>query len=126
VSGVEYLDIEDALTLVRSLGIGPVRDLGLLDSALARPRSTAFGHDAYPTMALKAAALLHSVVGNHALVDGNKRLGLLASVVFLDLNRCTLDLVDDAAFELVMDVATGTADLEETAERLRLVHARSG
>jgi death on curing protein len=126
VSGVEYLDIEDPLSLVRHLGVGPVRDLGLLDSALARPRSTAFGQDAYPTLALKAAALLHSLVRNHALVDGNKRLGWLATVVFLDLNRRAVDLVDDEAFDLVIDAATGTADVEEIAERLRIVPARSG
>jgi death on curing protein len=125
VSRVEYLDVEDALTLVRRLGIGPVRDLGLLDSALARSRSTAFGQDAYPTIALKAVALLHSVVRNHALVDGNKRLGWLATVVFLDLNRCAVDLVDGAAFDLVIDVATGTADLEKIAGRLRIVPSRS-
>jgi death-on-curing protein len=123
VSSVEYLDIEDALRLVRTLGVGPVRDLGLLDSALARPRSTAFGQDAYPTLALKAAAMLHSVVGNHALVDGNKRLGLLVTAVFLDLNGCALDLPDDAAFELVMDVAIGAADVEAVAQRSRIIPA---
>jgi death on curing protein len=120
VNDVEYIDIEDALRMVRGLGVGPVRDLGLLDSALARPRSTAFGQDAYPTVALKAAALLHSVVGNHALVDGNKRLGLLVTAVFLDLNGFPLDLSDDAAFELVMDVATGAVDVEDIAERPRI------
>jgi death on curing protein len=119
VSDVEYLDIEDALTLVRQLGIGPVRDLGLLDAALARPRSAPFGQDAYPTVTFKAAALLHSVVRNCALVDGNKRLGWLAAVVFLDLNRGAVDLVDDAAFDLVIDVAIGTADVEEIEKRLR-------
>jgi death on curing protein len=126
VSGIEYLDIEDALRLVRHLGVGPVRDLGLLDSALARPRSTAFGQDAYPTVALKAAALLHSFVRNHALVDGDKRLGWLTTAVFLNLNRCAAELGEDAAFDLVIDVATGAIDVEEIAERLRLVVARSG
>jgi death on curing protein len=121
VSGVEYLDVEDALSLIRQLGIGPIRDLGLLDSSLARPRSAAFGQDAYPTLALKAAALLHSVVRNHSLVDGNKRFGWLATVAFLDLNRGEPDLADDAVFDLVIDVAIGTADVEEIAERLREV-----
>jgi death on curing protein len=126
VSDVDYLDVEDALTLTRRLVVGPVRDLGLLDSSLARPRSTAFGRDAYPTIVLKAAALLHSLVRNHALVDGNKRLGWLATMVFLDFNGRAVDLADDAAFDLVIDVATGAADVEEIAERLRLVLARSG
>ncbi|MBV9119453.1 MAG: Fic family protein, partial [Chloroflexi bacterium] len=83
---MEYLDTEDLLGLVRILGAGPVRDLGLLDSAAARPRSSVFGQDAYADLTLKAAALLQSLCRNHALVDGNKRLAWLATVVFLDLN----------------------------------------
>jgi len=78
---VEYLDLDDPLGLIRMLGIGPVRDVGLLDSALARPRSSTFGEDAYPTTTLKSAALLHSIVNNHVLVDGNKRLAWFATVV---------------------------------------------
>ncbi len=120
MSQVEYLDLEDLLTLVRDLGAGPVRDLGLLDSAAARPRSSAFGQEAYPTLALKAAALLHSIARSHALVDGNKRLAWLATVVFLDLNQQRPDLTDGAAFDLVMDVAQGAAEVEEIAERLSL------
>jgi death on curing protein len=121
VSEVEYLELDDLLGLVRALDTGPVRDVGLLDSAAARPRSHVFGHDAYPTPTLKSAALLHSLTGNHALVDGNKRLGWLATVVFLDLNAHHPDLSDDDAFQLVMDVAAGAADVEEIAERLRVV-----
>ncbi|MBJ7608154.1 MAG: Fic family protein [Candidatus Dormibacteraeota bacterium] len=122
MSDVEYLDIEDLLQLTRSLGVGPVRDLGLLDSATARPRSTAFGQDAYPTLALKAGALLHSMERNHALIDGNKRLGWLATVVFLDLNQSRPDVADDAAFDLVMDIAEGrVVDVAEIAERLHVV-----
>lgn len=113
-----FLDLEDLLGLVRALGAGPVRDVGLLDSAAARPRSSAFGEDAYPSLSLKAAALLHSVARNHALVDGNKRLAWLAAVVFLDLNDTAPGVTDDEAFELVMEVAQGTADVEEIAERL--------
>jgi death-on-curing protein len=121
VTEVEYLELDDLLVLVRALGAGPVRDVGLLDSAIARPRATAFGQDAYPTLPLKAAALLHSLAWNHSLVDGNKRLGWLATVVFLDLNAHQPDLEDDAAFRLVMDVAAGTSEVEEIAARLRVV-----
>ena len=120
MSDVEYLELDDLLALVRLLNTGPIRDVGLLDSAAARPRSTVFGEPAYPTLPLRAAALLHSLVGNHALVDGNKRLGWLATVVFLDLNGAEPDLSDDAAFQLVMDVAAGTAEVEEIADRLRV------
>lgn len=121
MTDVEYLDLEDLLGLTRALGAGPVRDLGLLDSAAARPRSNAFGENAYPSLDLKAAALLHSIARNHALVDGNKRLAWLATVVFLDLNDQTPDLDDDAAFDLVMDAAHGTVEVEEIAARLRVV-----
>lgn len=112
---VEFLDLEDLVALVRRLGAGPVRDIGLLEAACARPRTSVFGVDAYPRLAGKAAALLHSIVANHALVDGNKRLGWLATVVFLDLNGRSVTLDDDAAFGLVMDVAEGRMDVEAIA-----------
>lgn len=119
MSDVEYLTLEDLIVLVRRLEIGPIRDIGLLDAALARPRSSAFGVAAYPTIQLKAAALLHSLVRNHALVDGNKRLGWLATVVFLDINGHTDGLEDNDAFDLVMHVAEGRRDVAEIADRLR-------
>jgi death-on-curing protein len=119
VKEIDYLDLEDLLTLVRKLGAGPVRDIGLLDAAVARPRSSAFGADAYPTLELKASALLHSIVRNHALVDGNKRLAWLAAVAFLDLNGSPVEIGDDAAFELVMEAAEDRLDLEDIAARLR-------
>lgn len=116
---VEYLDLDDLIIFTRLLGAGPVRDLGLLDSGAARARSSAFGVDAYPTIELKAAALLHSICNNHALVDGNKRLALLATVTFLRMNGRTFNLSQDEAFDLVMRVAEGSADLEEIATALR-------
>lgn len=119
MTGTEYLDLEDLLWLTRALGAGPVRDVGLLASAVARPRATAFGEDAYPTLAAKAAALLHSIARNHALVDGNKRLAWLATVVFLDLNDQPVEMPDEEAFELVMAVSEGRLDVEAIAERLQ-------
>jgi death on curing protein len=118
VIGVEYLSLEDLLGMARGLGIGPVRDLGLLDAALVRPRSSALGVDAYPTLKLKAAALLHSMVTNHALVDGNKRLGWLATTVFLDMNGEPVELGDDDAFQLVVAVAEGSLDVEDITDGL--------
>ena len=117
----EHLDLEDLLGMVRVLGVGPVRDVGLLESALARPRASAFGEDVYATIDLKAAALLHSLARNHALVDGNKRLAWLAVVVFLDLNGCEVALRDDEAFDLVVDVARGAIDARTITERWRVV-----
>ena len=111
----DYLGIEELMLLTRKLGAGPVRDPGLLDSAAARPRSTVFGQDAYPTLELKAAALLHSICRNHALVDGNKRLAWFATVAFLGLNGFNVDLADDDAFDLVIGVAEGRLDVADIA-----------
>jgi death-on-curing protein len=87
-----------------------VRDVGLLESAAARPQATAFGADAYPDLDTKAAALLHSIARNHALVDGNKRLALAAVIAFYGVNGRHLILTNDAAYELVMKVAAGELD----------------
>ena len=87
-----------------------VRDYGLLESALARPQATAFGKDAYPDLDAKAAALLHSLARNHALIDGNKRLALAAVIAFYGLNGRRLTLTNDAAYHLVMNVASGQLD----------------
>ena len=116
---VEYLTLEDVLGLVNALSAGPVRDLGLLDSACHRPQAGFFGQEAYPTLAGKAAALMHSLACNHALVDGNKRLALLATVVFLRVNGHRLDLTDDEAFDLTLSVAAGQLDADGIEKRLR-------
>jgi death-on-curing protein len=87
-----------------------IRDAGLLEAAVARPRATAFGADAYPDLNAKAAALLHSLARNHALVDGNKRLALGALIAFYGVNGRQLTLTNDEAYDLVMQVATGKLD----------------
>ena len=97
-----------------------VRDHGLLESALARPQATAFGADAYGTLEEKAAALLHSLARNHALVDGNERLALAATIAFLGVNGRRLTLSNDEAHDLVIAVATGELDdVPGLAARLR-------
>jgi death-on-curing protein len=123
VPAIDYLTLEDVLGLVNALGAGPVRDLGLLDSACHRPQAGFFAQEAYPTLAAKAAALMHSLAGNHALVDGNKRLALLATTVFLRVNGYSLDLTDDEAFDLTMCVAAGQLDADGIEKRLRLAPA---
>ena len=119
---VRYLPLEDLLTLVDDLRVGPVRDLGLLESAAHRPTTTLWGAEAYDGLDLKAAALLESIVRNHTLLDGNKRLGWLAIVVFFGLNGVDLDAPDDAAYELVIAVSTGQMPLGEAAEALAAWH----
>ena len=117
-----YLTLEQALRIIDAEGIGPVLDIGLLDSALARPRASAFGKDAYPALDLKAAALLHSVCKNHALMDGNKRLSWLLTETFIRRNAHCVTLGDEQIFALVMDVAAGNVSgLKATAQRLSLV-----
>ena len=122
-AGIEYLGLEDLLDLVNALGAGPVRDLGLLDSACHRPQASFFGREAYPALTGKAAALMHSVACHHPLVDANKRLALLATVVFLRINGCALDLTDDDAFGLTVSVAAGQLDADRIQKRLRLAQA---
>lgn len=90
-----------------------VRDLGLLESAAARPRTTVFGDDAYPSFAEKAASLMHSLARNHPLVDGNKRLAWAAARVFCLMNDVDLLMDVDAAEEMVLGVARGDLDVPE-------------
>lgn len=106
-----YLTLAELLHVAdRTLGEVAVRDLGLLESAVARPQTSVFGDDAYPTLNHKAAAMLQSITRNHALVDGNKRLGLAAVIAFLGLNGRRLTLTNDEAYDLVIRVATGELD----------------
>ncbi len=117
----EYLTLDSLLRIAdRALSQEVVvRDYGLLESALARPRTTVFGADAYPTVQGKAAALLHSLARNHALVDGNKRLAWHATAVFLWLNGYDMTATDDELFELVVSVADGSLpDVKKIGERL--------
>ncbi|MEE9415926.1 MAG: type II toxin-antitoxin system death-on-curing family toxin [Acidimicrobiales bacterium] len=119
---IEYLDLDDLLKMARGL-LGdppPVRDLGLLGSAVARPRTSAFGEDAYPDTWTKAAALLHSLVNNHPLVDGNKRLGWLATAVFLELNEASVSSASNGAvYDVVITVATQDLSITDIARSLR-------
>ncbi|MGH2909907.1 MAG: type II toxin-antitoxin system death-on-curing family toxin [Solirubrobacteraceae bacterium] len=107
-----FLELDELLYIAeRTLGEPPaIRDRGLLQSALARPQASAFGEDAYPTVHGKAAALLHSLARNHALVDGNKRLALASVIAFYGLNGVRLTLDNEQAYRLVMRVAQGELD----------------
>jgi death-on-curing protein len=118
----EFLNLDDVLDLCRKL-LGdppPVRDIGLLGSAVARPQTTLGEEDAYPTITEKAAALLQSLVINHALIDGNKRLGWLATAVFLEINNFSVAHVpNDDVYELVMHIASTNPPLSDIVQRLR-------
>lgn len=110
----QFLTLDDALQVTGAYGFH-VRDAGLLASALARPAASMFGHDAYPTLDGKAAALLESVLRNHPLIDGNKRTGWTLMVAFLWINGYAHSFDTDDAFDLVIGVAEGTIDLTASA-----------
>lgn len=117
---IEYLQLDDALHVIERYGFH-VRDAGLLSAALARPSASMLGQDAYNSLDRKAAALLESLLRNHALVDGNKRTGWTLMVLFLWINGFKHDFTTEQAFTLVIGLAEGTADLDE-AEQLISAH----
>jgi len=119
----EYLGLLDLLAAADA-ALAPtqpaIRDIGLLESALARPRASAFGEDAYPGLFEKAAALMESLARNHALIDGNKRLAWVATRLFLALNDTEISSPSPEAGDLfVRAVAQGHVDLTEIATQLR-------
>ena len=122
---VEYVDLEDVIELAGLL-LGdppPIRDIGLLGSAVARPQTSIGGQDAYASIWSKAAALLQSVVNNHAWIDGNKRLGWLSTAVFLELNDASVTrAANDDVVDLVTTVASTRISLDEIADRLEQMH----
>ena len=126
---VEFLDLDDLIDLARVL-LGdppPIRDVGLLGSVAARPQTTVFGQDAYPELVGKAAALLQSIVNNHPLVDGNKRLGWLATAVFLEINGVDASAIgNDDVYDLVIWVASTNPELDAITHRLRALTQVNG
>ena len=118
----EHLDLDDLLAAAdAALGRTPeVRDIGILEAAVARTRASVYGEDAYPDLDAKAAALLHSIVTGHALIDGNKRLGWVSVRLFYRLNGRDLHAPIDDAFDLVVEIADGSIrDVPAIAARLR-------
>ena len=118
---INYLDSADLLLLATSACEGDlvVRDAGLLDAAAHRPKAVVLGREVYPTLWLKAAALLDSIVRTRPLAGGNWRLGWLAVVAFCDLNGWWVDSDDDFALDLVRQVSRGEIELREVAHWLQ-------
>lgn len=111
---IDYLSVEDLVEIAAGiLGEVAIRDYGLLASAAGRPQTSAFGEDAYPTFAGKAAALMHSLARNHALVDGNKRLAWAATRIFCLLNGHDLTFTVDDAEQFVLAVARGELEVPD-------------
>ena len=122
----EFLDLDDLMAAANAAvgGTAQIRDVGLLQAAIARPQATAFGEPAYQTLDEQAAALLHSIVTSHPLIDGNQRLGWVAVRLFYAINDGDMRADAEAAFELVVAVADGTIrDVAAIAARLRGLRA---
>lgn len=121
-----YLTVEEVERINALLleGTPALRDRSLLESAVARPATSAFGEDAYPTLLDKAAALLHSLVLNHPFVDGNKRTGTVAMIYFLELNGWRVTWNPEDALVFILEVAQGQHDVPAIAAWLA-AHTRS-
>jgi death-on-curing protein len=119
VPETDYLTLEDLIEIGTALIPGfAIRDLGLLESAAARPQTTVYGKDAYKTFPVKAAALMHSLARNHCLVDGNKRLAWAGTRVFCLMNGFDLEIDIDSAEALVQATAQGELDVVALSQKL--------
>jgi len=121
---IDFLTLDDvldlhALQLEKYRGAEGVRDLGLLESAIAQPQATFDGEYVHDDHFLMAAAYLFHIVRNHPFMDGNKRTGLMAALVFLDLNGIVLDRSSDELYNLTMAVAEGRMSKQRVAKKLR-------
>jgi death-on-curing protein len=111
---ISYPLLEVVVTTLNGLGFH-VRDLGLLDSALVRAQTRLYGQDAYPTLDLKAAAMVHSIINHHPMVDGNKRSAWVVLNFFLVLNNRQLRSSQDNAYRFIMSIAEKSMQLEDIA-----------
>jgi death-on-curing protein len=119
-----FLTLEQVLVIhedqvVRYGGTSGLRDLTLLESAIFRPQSSFGGEDLYSTVFVKAAALAHSLILNHPFIDGNKRTGVVSSLVFLEINGYSLDVTQDQLVEMALKIATKVFDIEEIADWIK-------
>ncbi|WP_224769466.1 type II toxin-antitoxin system death-on-curing family toxin [Nocardioides ochotonae] len=126
---VVYLTMDDLYAVVEAITAGQagaVRDHGLLASAAARPATSIYGEEPYPDLSTKAAALLHSLVTSHPLVDGNKRLALVATRLFYALNDVSIVATEDEKVELILAVEDGTLrEVDKIGATLRRWETRS-
>jgi death-on-curing protein len=113
-----YLNLEVLSSQLVQVGFH-IKDIGLLDSALARSKTSLFGEDAYQTLELKGAALMHSIIKNHPMIDGNKRSSWIALNSFFEINGKTINADTEDAFEFVLAVATDAINLEQMASWIK-------
>ena len=118
---IRYLTVDQVLEINAEVmnGRHTLRDRALLESAVARPQASAFGADAYPDLVSKAAALLHSLVLNHAFVDSNKRTAVLSTLIFVDLNGYKIQWDQREALEFLLQLADHQIELDDVIAFLR-------
>jgi len=121
---VKYLTPEQVLFIHSRIidttgGAHGVRDLGLLLSAVSRPKATFEGKDLYPDVFYKAAALFESLVKNHPFLDGNKRTAITAAGVFIKMNGHVLEISQRELERFALKMATGWIDLEDAVKWFR-------
>lgn len=128
---MEYLTLEEVLVIHRRViqrtgGSGGLRDLGLLESAVARLQASFGEEELYPDLWSKAAALMHSLVKNHPFVDGNKRTAITATGIFLALNGHSLTASNEDVVDFTEQAATGRIELEAMAAWLEAHSTATG
>lgn len=117
---IDYLTLEDLIEIGQATVTDfRIRDLGLLESAVQRPKLTVHGRDAYPDFLHKASSLLHALALNHALIDGNKRFAWVALKVFCIMNRKVINLRIDKAERLINQISLGNLDVTDIARILK-------
>jgi death-on-curing protein len=117
---VRYLTASEVMLVnEQEIGTELLADFGLLEAAVLRPQQSVFGSDAYPDMHTKAAAMMHSLIRNHAFIDGNKRTGVLATILFYNLNGYTIETAQEDLIALALDIGEGQIDVEGIAGILK-------
>lgn len=124
MDGIDFLTLDDVLVIhadqARRYGGDPgIRDQGLLESAIAQPQVSFNGELLHAFPFEMAAAYLFHIVQNHAFLDGNKRTGAVAALLFLDLNGIEIEAPPGALYDITISVATGTAGKPEVTEFFR-------
>jgi len=116
---VRYLTAAEVIRINEAeAGSWNLRDFGLVDSAVHRPQTVVLGHEAFPDVHAKAAALMHSLAKNHAFIDCNKRTAFLACAMFYRLNGWDLRMGDDDVVHLMGDIVVDKLDVNEIARVL--------
>lgn len=123
--GVIYISLDEVLAIHDDMverygGSFGIRDLGLIQSAIARPQATFGGMDLYPTIIDKAAALFHSLIFNHAFADGNKRTALTSTARFLHLNGYELAAIEQELIDFPLRVENNHLDIDEISKWLKM------